>query len=105
MTDLRKAAKYLLEGVEAAIKAGDWVVDGACDPDSAIVRLRQALAQPEQGNSSPNYPITESNTSLEWVGLTDEEILAVARDHYNPHQRSEISFAKAIEAKLKEKNT
>jgi hypothetical protein len=40
----------------------------------------------------------------EWVGLTDEEILAVARDHYNPHQRSEISFAKAIEAKLKEKN-
>ena len=48
MTDLRKAAEDLLEGVEAAIKAGDWKVDGACDPDSAIVRLRQALAQPEQ---------------------------------------------------------
>lgn len=48
MTDLRKAAEDLLEGVEAAIRAGDWKVDGACDPDSAIVRLRQALAQPEQ---------------------------------------------------------
>lgn len=30
--------------------------------------------------------------------LTDEEILTVARDHYNPHQRAEISFARAIEA-------
>ena len=30
--------------------------------------------------------------------LTDEQILNVARDHYNPNQRSEISFARAIEA-------
>ena len=29
--------------------------------------------------------------------LTDEQILTVARDHYNPHQRPEISFARAIE--------
>jgi hypothetical protein len=119
MTDLRKAAEDLLEDVEAAIKAGDWKVDGACDPDSAIHALRTALAQPdevlaereacakicdeqaekdkfegcyanacaeairarsekrpvksycggkpnyctpEQGNSSPNYPISESST-------------------------------------------
>ena len=33
-----------------------------------------------------------------WVDLTDEQILEIARDHYNPHQRSEISFARAIEA-------
>ena len=44
---LRKAAEDLLEGVEAGIKAGDWKVDGACDLDSAIIRLRQALAQKE----------------------------------------------------------
>lgn len=30
--------------------------------------------------------------------LTDEQIFNVARDHYNPHQRAEISFARAIEA-------
>ena len=29
--------------------------------------------------------------------MTEEEILDVARDHYNPHQRAEISFARAIE--------
>jgi len=39
--------------------------------------------------------------------LTDEEILNLARNHYNPHQRAEISFARAIEAAhgIKEKNT
>lgn len=41
----------------------------------------------------------------EWQGLTDEEILKTTRDHYSPHQRPEITFARAIEAKLKEKNT
>ena len=30
--------------------------------------------------------------------LTDEQILTVVRDHYNPYQRPEISFARAIEA-------
>ena len=29
--------------------------------------------------------------------MTDEEILEAARDHYNPNQRAEISFARAIE--------
>ena len=43
-----EALKDLLDAVEAAIKANDWVVDGACDPDLAIRRAKQALAQPEQ---------------------------------------------------------
>lgn len=43
-----EALKDLLDAVEAAIKANDWVVDGACDPDLAIRRAKQAMAQPEQ---------------------------------------------------------
>lgn len=46
----------------------------------------------------------EAAAQRQWVGLTDEEILGAARDHYNPHQRPEVSFARMIEAKLKEKN-
>ena len=33
--------------METAIKAGDWVVDGACDPDFILYMLRTRLAQPE----------------------------------------------------------
>ena len=96
MTDLRKAAEDLLEVVEAAIKAGDWKVDGACDLDLAIVRIRQALAQPE------------------WVGLTDEELLTAygwipapgAPDWILNGAKEELLGAlRKVEAKLKEKNT
>jgi hypothetical protein len=49
-------------------------------------------------------PVTESHKRPAAVGedirkpLTDEQILAAALGHYNPYQRAEISFARAIEA-------
>lgn len=41
----KEAMKLALEAIEAAIKSGDWKVDGACDPDMAITALREALAE------------------------------------------------------------
>lgn len=38
--------------------------------------------------------------SKEWVGLTDEEI----RDLYAAHDATQLNYAWAIEAKLREKN-
>ena len=32
-----------LECMEAAIKSGDWKVDGACDPTMTIERMKHAL--------------------------------------------------------------
>ena len=32
-----------LECMEAAIKSGDWKVDGACDPTMTIERMRSVL--------------------------------------------------------------
>jgi hypothetical protein len=55
----KEALADLLEAVEAAIEAGDWKVDGACDPDLAIRQAKQALAQPEQ------EPVA-------WVCMTDQ---------------------------------
>ena len=45
---MRQALEDLIEAVEAAINAGDWKVDGACDPTLALIRAKEALAQPEQ---------------------------------------------------------
>lgn len=33
----------LVECVETAIRAGDWKVDGACDPDSIIYQSKRYL--------------------------------------------------------------
>jgi len=40
-----------------------------------------------------------------WVGLTDEEILLISADCASSHQHMDIHFARAIEAKLKSKNS
>jgi hypothetical protein len=94
---------------------------------AAITALRTALAEPEQEPVAWAMPcpdgqivdvITPEEHAREEGGytvplytefvcstvmcryrkpLTDEQILEVARDHYNPHQRAEISFARAIE--------
>ena len=41
----------------------------------------------------------------QWMGLTDEEIVLIVAECAASHQHTDIHFAKAIEAKLKEKNT
>ena len=47
ITLTREEAQQVLECMETAIKAGDWVIDGACDPDFILHMLRARLAQPE----------------------------------------------------------
>ena len=42
-----ESMKQALDVIETAIKAGDWKVDGACDPDNVIHGLRQAIAELE----------------------------------------------------------
>jgi hypothetical protein len=46
MTD-KEVMQMALDIMVSAIKAGDWVVDGACDPDWVLNALSAALAQPE----------------------------------------------------------
>jgi hypothetical protein len=45
------------------------------------------------------------NQKRAWVGLTDDEIVLIVAKCAASHQHTDIHFAKAIEAKLKDKNT
>jgi hypothetical protein len=85
MITLREAAAGLLTVVVSAIEAGDWKVDGACDPHVEIIRLKNALGKPDK----------------EWVGLTEDEVTNCFLDS----SEKGILIEEAIEAKLKEKNT
>ena len=49
-------------------------------------------------------PLYTSPPKREWVGLTDEEIDSIKHNYHNMTWTLEM-FARAIEAKLKEKNT
>jgi hypothetical protein len=45
MTD-REIMQMALDAMESAIKTGNWKVDGACDPEIVLVRLRERLNEP-----------------------------------------------------------
>jgi hypothetical protein len=50
--------------------------------------------------------LEEAQVKKEWVGLTDEEILEEYRQSYGDDGNlTDVYFARAIESKLKEKNT
>ena len=53
-------------------------------------------------NWTPLYTAPPKN---EWVGLTDEEINSVRHNRDWTATWTDVTFARAIEAKLKEKNT
>jgi hypothetical protein len=54
-------------------------------------------------NLQPLY--TRPQPPRKWVGLTDEEIESLYFDNFSKKQLRWFAFARAIEAKLKEKNT
>ena len=92
--------------------------------DKRITALREALAQPEQEpvawmgahdrtdlycRKPPQadvIPLYTAPPQREWQGLTDDEILEEYRQSYGDDgDLTDVYFARAIEAKLKEKNT
>jgi hypothetical protein len=76
--------------MQEALYALTYVGDAKEIYSDTIKSLRARLAQPER----------------EWQGLTDEDILEEYRQSYGDDGNlTDIYFAHAIEAKLKEKNT
>ena len=80
MTDLRKAAEAVLEAW-----GWDWSEPRNEALKERMEALRQALAQSEQGNSSPNYPNTEPNTSfVDAVNMRQERVDETAKGEHEP---------------------
>jgi hypothetical protein len=67
--------------------------DHPTDPNKVIIR-------------KPRYDDDDIQEYVRtWQGLTDEEIVLIVAECAASHQHTDIHFARAIEAKLKEKNT
>jgi hypothetical protein len=75
----------------------------ADDHEKAITALRDRLAQPEQELVIDCPRCGHCCPQRQWVGLTDEELRDIAGD--GPDYFDWKVFGRAIEAKLKEKNT
>jgi len=119
----KEALKLALEALEKYARdfgSNDLTV-------KAMYVVRQALAQPEQLREENERLHVENRRLIDrietigvpvgvggfatttsqrtWVGLTDEEILSISADCASSHQHMDIHFARAIEVKLRSKNT
>jgi hypothetical protein len=102
---------------EALKLVRDWIAERPADrPVSAgkmISIIDRALAQPEDYIASIiacRDALDAQPVPRRWVGLTDEEVYPLANEHLHYQMEGyEVSgvynLARAIEAKLKEKNT
>ena len=69
---------------------------------------KQSLMMVTLDEPEPSHlvvPLYTAPPQREWQGLTDEEYDAMAEDHVTDCYFDTLEYAKAIEAKLKEKNT
>ena len=129
MTNLREAAQMALDALEWCYDVTEWPANGKTPQDKAIEALRAALAQPEpepvawadkydiereghdfyanrQQPAKDGVSLYTAQPQREWQGLTDEEIDELAEANLDFNWKDGVEdFARAIEAKLKEKNT
>ena len=106
MSDLRKAAEMALEALEWNYGTDLCDIENCMawldKMNATIPALRQALAEPANSTTDLVEPKASSQPEQkrEWVGVTYDEVyeFVCTTDSY-------INLAKAIEDKLKEKNT
>ena len=123
MTDLRQAAQQALECIERLNMRGWILADFEDEVESAITALREALEKSEPppeweaidniiaeyGLQAIDFVSDWKAAQRPWQGLTEEEIwsavsrIGTADSDVNPYIT--IKDARAIEAKLKERNT
>jgi len=122
--------KQALEFIERVNKDGWILADFEPQMYKTITAIKDALAQPEQepvaylvlfegagklleftkgnylhGAKVEHIPLYTTPPQRTWIGLMDEEVLKFQDIVPNSYSIDLIAFAKAIEAKLKEKNT
>ena len=92
-----KTAKTPADGEPVAWVKTEWFTD-----DVGLQNTREVLYGYEVYGGKPLYTAPPKR---EWVGLTEEEVHLLWMDMGGRPKINGYDFSKAIEAKLKEKNT
>ena len=93
------------EGLEALKGAKPWTAYGSSGEGRIPLYLNDAVApkaEPRSGESGAGFESLPA--SPQWQGLTDDEITKAGHLNVEGERMLPYSFARAIEARLKEKN-
>jgi hypothetical protein len=98
------ATRILLDAIRARLSQCERC--GEVNPAEIHTCTPQVCCQEYETCTRPCTPRGREQTKRKWQGLTDEEILEEYRQAYGDDgDLTDVYFARAIEAKLKEKNT
>jgi len=96
--------RKLIEAIRARLSQCERC--GEVNPAEIHTCTPQVCCQEYETCTRPCTPRGREQTKRKWQGLTDEEILEEYRQAYGDDgDLTDVYFARAIEAKLKEKNT
>ena len=105
----QESDEQALKSIDQAIAEAEKQEPVAMQMDVIVVNLVREGINKHRARELAEHFIkhTRPQPKREWVGLTDEEIVAINDQHYNIAFRdfdADVAIARAIEAKLKEKN-
>jgi hypothetical protein len=83
----------------------DWLNRADYTAEERRIICAQIMSEAQYWDVHQYLKMMHDSTKRPWVGLTDEEILKNQDIVENSYSLDLIEFARAIEAKLKEKNT
>jgi hypothetical protein len=99
-----RARYYLPETLESDESESGWADEGWYEESEAYEYLMPLEGEPTHWMPLPPAP-DAAPPQREWQGLTDEEYEAMAEQYVTNCYFDTLKYARAIEAKLKEKNT
>ena len=108
MSGLR-AGVALLEVVEAAIRMGDWSVDGRCDPDMAIRNMKQFIAEATEVRANNGGRRDDAKDAERWrharrilpVEYIEESQRSFEKYGLPGSEKENLAADKAIDAAIK----
>ena len=93
-----------IDMVEQPAQEPAYQVGEIVNPYGSNIKIKQTAQEPVAwGNPTYNYAV-HHKVAPSWQGLSDDEIMNIARESYMSRDGGDIKFARAIETKLKGKN-
>lgn len=96
------------ETLKLALEALECANSPNGDYENEITAIKEALANEaleKMAENARELGLDYEPAQRTWVTLTEDEIVLISADCAATHQHTDIQFAKAIEAKLRSKNT
>ncbi len=103
--DLDEQREQVITAIKAALEAKDEPVAWIWEKEDGYTSIETHTLDDEDMKNVGVKSMKPLYTKPQFIGLSEDEIVLIVAECAASHQHTDIHFAKAIEAKLRSKNT